>query len=280
MLEWHTGMVFDTEEAERFHKALRETGAYRTDLKKPHSLADRLLGRFDSWYYLRLGLIIYQGHRIALQGKYDTLQWAAHSFKLLSIIEACGGKIEISGLEHSLRDGRPTVYTGNHMSMAEAFLLPVVLTHINHFAPVVKESLTRYPCVGTFVNAVAPIKVGRKNPREDLKTVLRQGTEFLKNGRSVVLFPQSTRSYDFDPKAFNTLGVKLAKSAGVPVTPLALKTDFIRVGRFIKDIGSLDRSKTLYFKFGRPIDVEGNGRAAQEELVRFIGDNLKEWKKA
>lgn len=52
------------------------------------------------------------------------------------------------------------------------------------------------------------------------------------------------------------------------------------MGRFIKDIGSLDRSKTLYFKFGRPIDVEGNGRAAQEELVRFISDNLKEWKKA
>ena len=42
---------------------------------------------------------------------------------------------------------------------------------------------------------------------------------------SVLIFPQTTRELFFDPKKFNTLGIKLAKRAKVPVIPIAVKTD-------------------------------------------------------
>ena len=89
----------------------------------------------------------------------------------------------------------------------------------------VKESLLKYPFFGPVLGSREPIVVGRSNPREDLVAVLEGGEARLKQGRSVIVFPQSTRSSVFDPAHFNTIGVKLAKRAGVPVIPVALKTD-------------------------------------------------------
>ena len=163
------------------------------------------------------------------------------------------------------------------MSMVESLVLPGILMGINHITAVVKESMMSYPFFAPAMRQVKLIALRRIDPREDLKKVLRQGREYLQDGRSIILFPQATRSLRFDPAKFNTLGVKLAKSAGVPITPLALKTDFQRNGRIIKDLGSLDRDKTIRFKFGAPIEVTGRGKEAHEQVIRFISENLREW---
>ena len=94
---------------------------------------------------------------------------------------------------------------------------------------------------------------------------------------SVLLFPQATRSVVFDPGAFNSLAVKLAKKAGVPVVPVALRTDFQKIGRVLKDFGPIDRSKPVYFKFGEPLTVQGNGKAAHQQVISFIASNLRSW---
>ena len=57
--------------------------------------------------------------------------------------------------------------------------------------------------------------------------------------------------------------------AGVPVMPVAIKTDFQGNGKLIKDMGPVDPSKTLYFKFGEPMAVEGKGREAHQYVVEF-----------
>lgn len=56
-----------------------------------------------------------------------------------------------------------------------------------------------------------PILVTRTNPRQDLKTVMNLGIERLQGGGSVVVFPQTTRKYDFDPAQMSTIGIKLVK---------------------------------------------------------------------
>ncbi len=264
-------------ETARFHEGLRKTGSYRSAPVPARSRLDLILGRFDAWYYLRLARIIYSGHRAALRGDYDTRHWAANSFSVLRLIEGCGGRIEIAGMEHVFGLGRSAVYVGNHMSIIEALLLPAMLTHVNHLAAVVKDSLLKYPFFGTFVRAVDPISVGRRNPRDDLKAVLQKGSKALRSGRSVFLVPQATRHALFDPSTFNTLGVKLAKSAGAPMIPVAIRTDFLGVGRIVKDIGPLDRTKTIRFRFGRPLTVSGNGREAHEKAVGFIAETMRSW---
>ena len=67
----------------------------------------------------------------------------------------------------------------------------------------------------------------------------------LKKNISVLIFLQTTRELRFDPKKFNTLGIKLAKRAKVPVIPVAVKTDVWGMGKWIKDFGRFDPSKPV-----------------------------------
>ena len=122
-----------------------------------------------------------------------------------------------------------------------------------------------------------PIVVGRQNPKEDLKAVLESGLERLNNNISIVVFPQTTRSTNIDPKSFNSIGVKLAKRAGVPVIPMALKTDAWGVGSILRDFGKIHPSKDIYFCFGDPITITGNGRETHQAVVAFITEKLKTW---
>jgi len=123
-----------------------------------------------------------------------------------------------------------------------------------------------------------PIVVGRKDPRKDFEEVMTKGMELLSRGVSIVIFPQSTRSIEFNPEEFNSLGVKLAKKAGVRVIPIALKTDFWGQGRFIKELGPLDSRKTIYFRFGESFPVTASGKTENQRIIDFIQGSLEKWK--
>ncbi len=257
-----------------WQQMLRETGTYDTgaegtDVREPW------LGRYDWWFHVHALGIYIRGCALACVGRYGDLGWATSSFLFLRLYEACGARVHIRGsgnLQHT-----PAVVVANHMSMAETFLLPVVLLAHSRLAIVIKRSLTRYPFFGQILQATDPIRVTRKNAREDLRTVLEKGAAALAAGRSVLIFPQYTRNPRFDPKLFNSIGVKLASRAGVPLIPVALKTDFHGLGRIIKDAGRMDRSKEMHFCVGAPLTVDGNEKDVQRKAIEFIAGKLREW---
>jgi len=260
-----------------FQKTLREKGSYTTAETSVYSPFDRLLGRTDTWYYLKIFRVISSGAIVARCGKYDTPFWGQQSYEVLQAAEVCGAKITISGCENVAKFNKPVVFVSNHMSMLETMFYPGILLSFGGLATVVKESLLTYPVFGNIMRAVDPISVSRKSPREDLKEVLTKGEAILRAGRSILIFPQSTRRVEFNAGEFNSLGVKLAKKAGVPIVPIALKTDFHSIGLRYKDIGYLDRTKPVYFKFGPIMEITGNGRVEHEKTVEFIETNLRAW---
>jgi len=144
---------------------------------------------------------------------------------------------------------------------------------------VTKKELTTMPLFGPINNARHPVVVGRSNARDDLLLVMEQGAQRIKDGRSIILFPQKTRSRIFNPNEFNTLGTKLARKNNVPVIPVALLTDAWSNGKVIKDVGDIDTSKTVHFAFGKPMEITGNGSEQHKTVVEFIKTHLKEWGK-
>ena len=142
---------------------------------------------------------------------------------------------------------------------------------------VVKQSLVEYPIFKHIMRSRDPIVVGRVNPRDDLKAVLGGGRERLDSGMSIVIFPQRTRTVTFDREAFNTIGIKLAKRAGVPVIPLALKTNAWSNGTLFKDYGRFRPEEEVRFEFGEPIEISGPDRDAHEAVIAFISSRLTEW---
>lgn len=223
-------------------------------------------------------MIYWRSNRLAVKGLYDGEQWARSSLEVLKLLETVGVRFTIENLDIPYSLAEPCVYIGNHMSTLETFILPCLLQPARNTTFIVKESLTRFPVFGPVMRSRDPITVGRQDPREDLRTVLKGGEERLNSGTSVIVFPQTTRSAALDPGQFNTIGIKLARRAGVPVIPVALKTDAWGKGSIVKDFGPIMPNRDVHIHFGQPLTVSGSGREEHEEILGFIMGKLEEWK--
>lgn len=228
-------------------------------------------------FYLHLIWIVIKASRVARKGLYDGGRWVEDSLDVLKALEKVGIRVRISGIDNVSHHNGPVIIVGNHMSMMETFLLPGIVRPIKAVTFVIKEALLSYPVFKYVMQSRNPVAVTRTNPRQDLKTVMNEGVARVKDNISVIVFPQTTRSHSFDAKQMSSIGVKLAKKAGVPIVPLALKTDCWQNGKKLKDFGRLDVSKTAYIDFGEPFPVVSKGGDEQAKINEFIATRLKEW---
>ena len=269
--------MWDFSGVEAFGRQLRRDLGYRTPPLRAWCRFGPLGWLRSVVFHARLLAVFAGARKMIRRGAFGLTAYRDRSWRIRRAAEQAGGQVEVSGLEHVAGVEGPVVFVGNHMSSLETVLLPSILIPFKDVAFVIKDNLLHYPVFGPIMRAVKNIPVGRLNPRDDLKNVLVRGEEFLRSGVSVVIFPQATRSAVFDVANFNTLGVKLAGRAGVPVVPLAMRTDFMGNGRVFKDFGLVDPSKPIRFAFGPPFRVVGNGREAHETVVKFVTEHLEEW---
>ena len=257
-----------------------DVDGYDTPEDNRSSLSFRLCLKCRLYYYAGMFGTFIHGGLLGMHGRLDANTQTRYSNFNLHLIEKCGGRVHIAGLKY-LREnaGRPVVVVSNHMSLLEAGLLHSVLRGYLEVSFVVKESLLRVPFLRHVVKSVDVIPVSRNNPREDFKVMLREGKRILADGRSLIVFPQSTRTETLDPEKFNTVGVKLARAAGVPVIQMALKTDFIANGRLVRDLGPIRPGRIVCFEFGPPMKISGSGQEEQQAIIDFINSRLVEWRK-
>jgi 1-acyl-sn-glycerol-3-phosphate acyltransferase len=232
------------------------------------------------YFYSRFFGVICRASRLAKRGQYDGKTWSASSLEILHLLEDIGVSMHITGLEEFRKVAGPCVVIGNHMSMMETVVLPVMIQPLKPVTFVIKESLLKYPIFKHIMRSRDPVAVSRTNPRQDLKTVLEEGEKRLQQGISIIVFPQTTRTDSFDPSQMSSIGVKLAKRAGVPIIPLALKTDAWKNGKYIKDFGVIDASEPVRFAFGEPLSVVGKGAEEQQMVAEFISGKLAGWGRA
>jgi 1-acyl-sn-glycerol-3-phosphate acyltransferase len=197
--------------------------------------------------------------------------------RVLRALESAGVRFEVTGALNFMELDEPCVFVANHMSALETVVLPALTLPHKEITFVVKRSLLDLPLFGQIMRAMEPVAVSRKNPRTDLRTVLQEGTSVLRAGKSVVIFPQATRTSLFYAGEFNTLGVKLARLAKAPVIPLAIKSDAWKNGRLIKDLGIIDPSRRVHFSFGEPLRIKDRGHEEHKRVVEFISERLSQW---
>ena len=229
-------------------------------------------------FYRRMVRTVWKASRLAKRGKYDDHQWCKSSYDIFQALEHIGTTIEVRNLKRLTELQEPCIIIGNHMSTLETFLLPYLICPKKKLTFVVKEALISYPVFKHVMISRSPIVVGRDNPKKDFLTVLNEGVARIKDGFSVVVFPQTTRMTEFDKTQFNSIGIKLAKRAKAPVVPLALKTDCWGNGAVIKDFGKIDPAKNIHFDFGSPLEIEGNGKIQQEAVISHIENCLSRWR--
>lgn len=238
----------------------------------------RLFRNSGLLFIIRFLPLVFKTRRIAVKGKLDRQAWAISSHSVLKLIESFGGRFHIEGLDNIRKAEVPVVFVSNHMSTLETMVFPCIIAPDKKVTFVVKDSLVSHPVFGPIMRSRKPIVVSRTNSREDLALVMNQGEKLLKEGISVIIFPQKTRKVDFVPDEFNSLGVKLAGRAGVHVIPVAIKTDFWGNGKFIKELGPIDADKTIYMTFEKPMHIQGTGKKEHQKIIEFISGKMEEWR--
>jgi len=258
-------------------KGYFDSYSYDTPVKERLNLIERFRLNNRLYFTYKYAVIVFRTRKQARRGAYGDKEWADSSYYIFRFIEKTGARFHITGMENITSSPDPVVFIGNHMSTLETMVLPGIISPLRRVTFVVKESLVKHPLFGDVMSSRNPIIVGRTDPRKDLEAVMNGGMELLSKGISIVIFPQSTRSIEFKPEEFNSLGVKLAKKAGVKVVPVALKTDYWGNGKFIKELGPIDCHKPIYIKFGEPFEVPGSGKEENQRIIDFIKVSLGEW---
>lgn len=251
---------------------------YHTPVDVPVPWAVRLFGWTRVTFYVALAREVWGARQAVRKGLFARQDFAERGWNTIRLCESFGARYHVTGLQHVAALEQPVVIVGNHMSSLETFVLSAFVLPHRSMTFVVKESLVRMPLFGEVLASQKPICVGRSKPREDLRTVLREGKQRLADGTSVCVFPQSTRTADFTESRFNSIGAKLAFRAGVPVLPLALRTDFWGNGvGVLKDFGPVGRHRDVHFAFGPVIPAGTTSRDTHRRVVRFVRDHLQRW---
>ncbi len=229
------------------------------------------------YYFFHLVRIVFYSNRQAKKNIYDDINWVNSSIDIVKSLERTGVRLHVTGLDNIRKVPGPVIFVSNHMSILETFAFPAFIHQSKKIVYIMKEELTTFPLFGPVSSARDPIVVSRTNPREDLIKVLEQGAEKIKKGKSIVIFPQRTRSGFFSQSAFNTLGIKLAKKNNVPIIPIAILTDTWGNGKILKDFGKIDPSREVKFAFGEPINIMGSGSEEHQKVIDFIKNKFIEW---
>lgn len=134
------------------------------------------------------------------------------------LVRGTGSKVTVEGTENVPED-RAFVIVANHQGY---FDIPVMLGYFPKGAAyIAKDGVRKIPILGKFNELYGTVFIERGNPRAALKAI-QQGAERVKQGYSLVIFPEGTRSPDGRVHPFKPGALKLALKSGAPIVPVTL----------------------------------------------------------
>ena len=170
-------------------------------------------------------------------------------------------KVTVSGLEN-IDHHKKYVVVSNHQSLADIVLM--YKTRMQ-FKWVAKDSLFEIPILGWNMRLAKHIRLERGD-FSSIKRAYRQASQWLRNGVSVVFFPEGTRSDNQEMGTFQNGAFKLAIKERVPILPIRIEgtKDAIPKGSWL-----FTTKISCVIKVLSPIDTSG---LLPQDFVR-----LREW---
>jgi len=192
--------------------------------------------------------------------------WIASVIWLTKV--CCGLTYRVEGLENLPKD-QAYIVLSKHQSAWETLALRLILPKQT---TVLKRSLTWIPIGGWALATLKPIAIDREQPRTALREIVEQGTQRLKEGFIVVVFPEGTRAAPGENKKFNAGGALLAHKSGYPVIPLAHNA-----GEFWPRYSFLKYPGTIHVKIGPAIASKGkHTKEINSEAETWISQAMNE----
>jgi len=199
----------------------------------------------------------------------------AHIWSKL-ILASAGVKYSVHGINH-LDSKQNYVFAGNHES---PFDIPLAFAGIkHHLISISKIEYKWIPIFGWAMQAARHIFIDRNNHTKALESLKKAALSLEKNPRSILLFPEGTRSTDGKIHKFKKGGLLLAIETQLPVVPMALcGTSDVAV----KGARKL-KSASVELHIGKPIETKGMTFDDRDKLTDRVFNEVvrlkSEWEK-
>ena len=129
-----------------------------------------------------------------------------------------GAKVTYIGFEKIPQD-RAVLYVANHESFFDVILTITKLPGMVCF--IAKKSFGKVPIFAQALKLYNTLFIDRDDVKQGLKTILA-AIDNVKNGLSVFIFPEGTRSRDGVMNEFKEGSMKIATKSGCPIVPIAI----------------------------------------------------------
>jgi 1-acyl-sn-glycerol-3-phosphate acyltransferase len=171
-------------------------------------------------------------------------------------------KVSVNGLSN-IDPSASYIYMSNHQSN---FDIPVLLAYLPvQFRWLAKAELFRIPIFGRSMRAAGYISIDRSKRASAFESI-SEAAEKIKNGVSMMIFPEGTRSIDGKIRPFKRGGFVLAVDSGVPIIPIVL-----RGTRSIMTKGQLRiKAGHVYMDIQKPIETSDYTRQSKDALIERL----------
>lgn len=181
------------------------------------------------------------------------------------LIRCLGIDFKVEGLEN-LDLSRPYVFAANHQSAFDIFALLAALPKVKFLA---KKELFRIPLFGPALARAGSLPIDRSNRQASLKS-LDRAAQVVREGSSIVIFPEGTRSETGELLPFKKGGFVLAIKSGQPIVPVSLSGTGAVLGRGIGRV----HPNPIKAVFGRPIPTDTVKNVNKDQLMAQLREAI------
>ena len=188
-----------------------------------------------------------------------------------TIFFTAGIKSKIVGLDN-LDNSKNYIFAANHSSSLD---IPLMLGYIPFWiVPVSKVELKWIPFLGWAMQMAGHVFVDRSKHERAMLSIKNIKNSLIKRPRSILLFPEGSRTKDGQVNQFKSGGLSLGIETKIPIAPVAI------IGTFdsLKKGSKLFINNLLIIKVGNPIDTRGYTEKDRKILADIVCDRVKELK--
>jgi 1-acyl-sn-glycerol-3-phosphate acyltransferase len=196
------------------------------------------------------------------------LQKVAYNWSKFTM-DIIGIDLDVQGLENIPNE--TCVFIGNHSSILD---IPILLYTTNrNLAFISKKEILKAPIVGYWLRRNKSVTLDRENPRTAVDTI-NQAIKNIKDGTTMVIFPEGTRNKEGKVGEFKKGSLKLATKSKVSIVPVSID----RASRAFEDSREFRPTK-IKVVFGKSIDTRELSKDDEKDLIEnvrnIIISNLK-----
>lgn len=184
-----------------------------------------------------------------------------------TIMKLTGSKIEVEGQD--LIPNGPVVFISNHEGN---FDIPTLLGFVDKpFGFISKIEVKKVPIISSWMEVINCVFLDRKDRRQAIRSI-REGTEILRKGHSLVIFPEGTRSKGGTMDEFKSGSFRLATDAEVPIIPICI----IGTSNVFEKNGRLIKPALIKVKILPPVKAARYKEMNNKEIAALVERTIRE----